>query len=979
MHSSSGANLPFKDQQWLRILQWNAGGFSHVKRTQLMSILISQDIDVFIIVEANLSHDSLKLHTFGPYCTKILPKLRRIASGILVGVRKGLISDFHEISNLSSYNGAEIIKLDVWKRKRHFKVYGCYSPPGNTKLDLSLLTFTSKTILCGDFNAHSKRWNYSDLNSAGKVMEDLLIADQMELLYNDSDIPTYLHYNGNGTNPDLTLASADIADDVEREVICDPGSGHRMIITGIGFDTSNSFKRPFKNRWNFAKADWKNFTLENETIFESVSSFCKAGESVDRVFSRFVKIIFETAKKWIPRGKQFNYKPFWNENLAALKEKSSTARFIAEQSKNPEDVQNWRKSVAHLRKEILTAKRNCFNNFVTKIDYRKDGKSISELREAVGHIRCAKSPGPDNFHPEFLKHLGCNALSVLLTLYNHSWKYGVPAIWKKAIVVSIPKKNKPLDDLNSYRPISLTSILSKVMERMISSRHDWYIETNNLLTSSQAGFKKCQSTNQQVVFLGQSIKDALDQKHSALALFVDFEAAFDKVWRLKCIQKLQTLGVCNNMLMWIRNFISQRFSAVRFGNAISSFKQSETGLPQGTVISPILFNIFINDLPDLLASDGLTNTALFADDLAIWCSTPKRDQSKLNTILNLTLERLHLWCIENNMTVNLKKTTCQFFTLNRQPFSPNWFIKNIQYKVINDVPFELLSFANPLDYATLDIRLDLVLNVRKRDLSPTALHAIALETINTRFPPEEWLHIYTDGSLLDFAQGAGIGVFCHLFSFYLHAGPLTTHFDGEVEAIHIALQQLAVRLPPIERAVILSDSTSALQALSNYNENNCLRVQNCRELLGKIKGKIVFQWVPSHCGLWGNERADFLAKKGTGILQNFRRDLTLHSAKLEIKRIFRESFRLTASRVARDKPWSTLCKKSHGIPSSPRAAAVAKFRLLTGHDCLCAHLFRFNLVTSPICVLCNTGQDMTAAHLDECSALNDLNCIVKRY
>ncbi|GFW86416.1 uncharacterized protein TNCV_4332001 [Trichonephila clavipes] len=88
------------------------------------------------------------------------------------------------------------------------------------------------------------------------------------------------------------------------------------------------------------------------------------------------------------------------------------------------------------------------------------------------------------------------------------------------------------------------------------------------------------------------------------------------------------------------------------------------------------------------------------------------------------------------------------------------------------------------------------------------------------------------------------------------------------------------------------------------------------------------------------------------------------------------SFRLATSCVARDKPWSTLCKKSHGIPSS-RAAAVAKFRLLTGHDCLCAHLFRFNLVTSPICVLCDTGQDMTTAHLDECSALKDLNCIVK--
>ncbi|GFU20090.1 uncharacterized protein LOC103524116 [Trichonephila clavipes] len=178
------------------------------------------------------------------------------------------------------------------------------------------------------------------------------------------------------------------------------------------------------------------------------------------------------------------------------------------------------------------------------------------------------------------------------------------------------------------------------------------------------------------------------------------------------------------------------------------------------------------------------------------------------------------------------------------------------------------------------------------------------------------------------------------------------------------------------------DMTAAhLDECSALNDLNCI----VKEAFS-AKGEYFENWsvhvsfLSKHCtcGLWGNERADFLAKKGTGILQNFRRDLTI-LPNWKLKRIFRESFRLTASRVARDKPWSTLCKKSHGIPSSPRAAAVAKFRLLTGHDCLCAHLFRFNLVTSPICVLCDTGQDMTAAHLDECSALNDLNCIVKRY
>ncbi len=616
MPSGSGANHPSRDLQRLRILQWNAGGLSHEKRTQLLTTLTSYDVDVFIFVEANLSHDSFKFHSFGPYYTRILPKSRRIASGILVGVKKDWTSDFHEISNFSSYNGAEIIKLDVWKMKRHFKIYGCYSPPANTKLDFSLLTFPSKTILCGDFNGHSPLWDYRDLNSAGKAIEDLLITNKMELLYNNSDVKTYLHYNGNSTNPDLTLASVDIADDAKRKVIYDPGSGHRMIITDFVFPLNNQPKDFVRNRWNFAKANWKGFTLELESIFGSDSSFCEAGESVDRAFARFSDIIFSTAKKWIPRGKQVKYKPFWNENFTALKEKASLARITAEQSRRPEDTQIWRRCVATLRKEILSAKRDCFSKFITKIDYRKDGKKVfnyikklqnktitppreplrvgnrvltydkdianafnshycfkqrltrdlktrqknirreicdsasfqlsgheifhqnfrvSELSGAIGLIKNGKSPGSDNFHPEFLKNLGNNALSVLLELYNYSWNSGVPAIWRKAIIVPIHKKNKPSDDLNSYRPISLTSILSKVMERMIKSRLTWYLEANRLLTNTQAGFRKFQSTNQQVIFLSQAVKDALDERYSALTVFVDFEAAFDRVWRVKCI------------------------------------------------------------------------------------------------------------------------------------------------------------------------------------------------------------------------------------------------------------------------------------------------------------------------------------------------------------------------------------------------------------------------------------------------------------
>ncbi|GFY20484.1 hypothetical protein TNCV_211161 [Trichonephila clavipes] len=105
-------------------------------------------------------------------------------------------------------------------------------------------------------------------------------------------------------------------------------------------------------------------------------------------------------------------------------------------------------------------------------------------------------------------------------------------------------------------------------------------------------------------------------------------------------------------------------------------------------------------------------------------------------------------------------------------------------------------------------------------LCPTALRAIALETINTRYPPDEWLYIYTDGSFLDFTQGTGAGVFCDIFPFYSHA--------------------------------LASD------------QGKSARVQDCRELLRKIPTKVVFQWVPSHCGLWGNETAEPLSKKRHG-------------------------------------------------------------------------------------------------------------------
>ncbi|GFS66232.1 RNase H domain-containing protein [Trichonephila clavipes] len=137
----------------------------------------------------------------------------------------------------------------------------------------------------------------------------------------------------------------------------------------------------------------------------------------------------------------------------------------------------------------------------------------------------------------------------------------------------------------------------------------------------------------------------------------------------------------------------------------------------------------------------------------------------------------------------------------------------------------------------------------------------------------------------------GAGVFCDLFSCYFHVDSHTNHYDGEIEAIHFGIHQLSAHPPTPEKAVLLSDSCSAIQALAS-NQIKSSRVRDCRELLSIIPSKVVFQLMRSRCGPWGNDMADLLAKGGTGILQRSTRGLPFHSAKLEIKVFLKNAFEI---------------------------------------------------------------------------------------
>jgi ribonuclease HI len=175
----------------------------------------------------------------------------------------------------------------------------------------------------------------------------------------------------------------------------------------------------------------------------------------------------------------------------------------------------------------------------------------------------------------------------------------------------------------------------------------------------------------------------------------------------------------------------------------------------------------------------------------------------------------------------------------------------------------------PTEYQSYHTNLSLLSEVKKHYTPTSALHQLARATINERYPPEEYLRIYTDRSLSKIDEKAGAAIHSELFSHYISVGNNRTSFDGEITAIAIALQQLLLRPTAFKNAVLLVDSKSAIQTIASNKQATTQMVHKIRrtvKLLNKQGKTIAFLWIPSHVGIHGNETADLLAKKGTTLL-----------------------------------------------------------------------------------------------------------------
>ncbi|KAK3609526.1 hypothetical protein CHS0354_041577 [Potamilus streckersoni] len=328
------------------------------------------------------------------------------------------------------------------------------------------------------------------------------------------------------------------------------------------------------------------------------------------------------------------------------------------------------------------------------------------------------APGDDSLGYTMYQKLPTNMIQISLSLINQIWNTGIlPTTWKQALVVPILKEDKKPLLAESYRPIFLTITLCKIMETMIVNRLKHHLECNNLLTENQSGFRGSRTTLDQILRLETDIKLALNSQRKnnrhLIAIFLDFEKAFDLVWTKGLISKLNKFGIKGRLHRWIENFLSNRTFKVQVGKDTSQPQDLDNGTPQGSVISPILFNLMVNDLANDIHT--LVDISQFADDSCIW-KAGNPNNVKYIKQLQTSLNHIENWTINWGFKISMIKTVAILFghPKRHKIEPPTLYLNNLPIQFVNHTVFLGATFDR---YLTWKIHINKLVDQCNKDLA----------------------------------------------------------------------------------------------------------------------------------------------------------------------------------------------------------------------------------------------------------------------
>jgi hypothetical protein len=290
--------------------------------------------------------------------------------------------------------------------------------------------------------------------------------------------------------------------------------------------------------------------------------------------------------------------------------------------------------------------------------------NVDEVQAIVEALPKRKAPGPDGITNGMLKKMPLIGMHYLYLLIKSSMLLGAfPIRWKTAIVVMLPKTLKPESASSKYRPISLLSAAGKVGEAVLLRRLKEVVDARKALPEFQFGFRQGHSTTQQLLRLTEWTTRAFNHKKATGAVFLDVEKAFDQVWHEGLLHKLRSLSVPHGLYNVLKSYLNGRVFSVRVGDTRSPLRSLTAGVPQGSLLSPLLFAIYMSDVP--LPSDPHTRIALYADDTTVYSSS--KSPALLCKHLQRYLDTLTVWCRDWKVTINAMKSKAILISKKRVP------------------------------------------------------------------------------------------------------------------------------------------------------------------------------------------------------------------------------------------------------------------------------------------------------------------------
>ena len=289
-----------------------------------------------------------------------------------------------------------------------------------------------------------------------------------------------------------------------------------------------------------------------------------------------------------------------------------------------------------------------FKGNLKKRDYLDITITEEMVMKKLEKLNTNKCPGIDQIHPKLLFELRETLAAPLTKLFVTSLEQGVvPSDWKDAGVTPLFKKGKKSDPTN-YRPVSLTSIVCKIMESIIKDEISEHLVKHSLIRPSQHGFMAGRSCLTNLLDFMEKVTEALDKSNAVDIIYLDFAKAFDSVPHQRLFQKLESHGIGENISKWIRNWLTARRQKVSVKGQYSEWENVVSGVPQGSVLGPILFLIYINDIDEGIIS----KLGKFADDTKL-CSSGINNEDVES--LQQDLDRIFQWSLEWQMQFNVNK------------------------------------------------------------------------------------------------------------------------------------------------------------------------------------------------------------------------------------------------------------------------------------------------------------------------------------